>query len=206
MQIWLPNTPYENAAMTEVERQRAVSIYAWDVQFGRIVRALRKAGRYDNTVFIFTSDNGYYLGEHRQPQGKINGHEPSIRVPLVIAGPGVAHGTTFAPASTIDLPSTILEIAGAPPRGGTDGVSSAPRVGRPQSRLGAPDRDRGSMYGMPASPEVYPMACPAQASAPAASNTSAIRRAKKSSTTCSMTPTSWRACTTIRHTPTSRPN
>ncbi|MCO5324034.1 MAG: sulfatase [Nocardioidaceae bacterium] len=154
MQIWLPNTPYENAAMTEVERQRAVSIYAWDVQFGRIVRALRKAGRYDNTVFIFTSDNGYYLGEHRQPQGKINGHEPSIRVPLVIAGPGVAHGTTFAPASTIDLPSTILEIAGAPPRGGTDGVSLLPELGDPNRGWVRPIVIEGRMYGMPASPEV----------------------------------------------------
>lgn len=154
MQVWLPNTPTENASMTEVERQRAASIYAWDVQFGRIVNQLVRSGAYDNTVFFFTSDNGYYLGEHRQPQGKINGHEPSIRVPLVVAGPGVAQGVSFAPASTIDLPATILELARATPQPNGDGVSLVPDLQGANRSWQRPVLIEGKMQGMPVSGDV----------------------------------------------------
>ncbi|MEZ5161046.1 MAG: sulfatase-like hydrolase/transferase [Marmoricola sp.] len=136
MQIWLPNTPYENAAMTEVERQRAVSIYAWDVQFGRIVRALRKAGATTNTVFIFTSDNGYYLGEHRQPQGKINGHEPSIRVPGD-RWPGGRTRHHLRARLDNRPPQHHPRDRWRPSSWRHRRSQPAPRVGRPQSRLGA---------------------------------------------------------------------
>ena len=56
------------------------------------MRTLKQTGQYDDTVIVFTSDNGYFLGEHRQRPGKIKPHEPSLRVPLVIAGPGIPHG------------------------------------------------------------------------------------------------------------------
>ena len=46
---------------------------------------------------MFTSDNGYFLGEHRMRQGKIWTHEPSLRVPFVVTGPGVPHGTALRP-------------------------------------------------------------------------------------------------------------
>ncbi len=149
MQVWLPNTPLENANMIEVERQRAASIYAWDVQFGRIVGQLRKSAEYDNTIFIFTSDNGYYLGEHRQPQGKINGHEPSLRVPLVIAGPGVAHGVSYAPATTVDLTTTILALAHLGPRPGSDGISLVPDLLGGNRGWDRPVLIEGKMVGMP---------------------------------------------------------
>lgn len=119
---------YEKAAILEVERQRVASIYAWDQQFARVVAALKANGEYDNTVFMFTSDNGYYLGEHRLGLGKINPHEPSIRVPLVVAGPGVARGTSYDPAITEDLPATILDLANAAPLPGEDGQSLVPEL------------------------------------------------------------------------------
>ena len=79
-------TPEEKAAETEVTRQRAESLFVLDVQIGHTISRLSASGQLANTVIMFTSDNGYYLGEHRKRQGKINLHEPSLRVPLIIAG------------------------------------------------------------------------------------------------------------------------
>ena len=107
-------------------RQRAESIAVLDTQIRRLVETLRERDELDNTVFIFTSDNGYFLGEHRFRSGKVTGHEPSIRVPLVIAGPGIPHGVRNDPAKTPDLTATILDLAGAKaPRRG-DGRSLVP--------------------------------------------------------------------------------
>ena len=73
---------------------------------------LRKIGELENTVIAFTSDNGYYLGEHRKRTGKITLHEPSLRVPLLIAGPGVPRGRRYDPVTTIDLAPTLAAYAG----------------------------------------------------------------------------------------------
>jgi arylsulfatase A-like enzyme len=75
---------------------------------------------------MFTSDNGYYQGEHRQRQGKINGHEPSLRVPFLVTGPGMRSGTDrYAPITTIDVTASILDLAGAQPPVPADGTSRA---------------------------------------------------------------------------------
>jgi N-acetylglucosamine-6-sulfatase len=116
----------ERRGVREVERQRAEALYAWDVQFGRIMKTLKKTGQYDDTVVVFTSDNGYFLGEHRQRTGKIKPHEPSLRVPLVVAGPGIPHGVRQAPVTTIDLTATIIDLAGAAPLPAMDGRSAVP--------------------------------------------------------------------------------
>ena len=104
--------PAEKDALTEVTRQRAESLYALDVQIRRTYAHLRKLGELENTVIAFTSDNGYYLGEHRKRTGKINLHEPSLRVPLLIAGPGVPHGRRYDPVTTVDLAPTLAAYAG----------------------------------------------------------------------------------------------
>ena len=93
-------------------RQRAESLYALDVQIRRTYAHLRKIGELENTVIAFTSDNGYYLGEHRKRTGKINLHEPSLRVPLLIAGPGVPRGRRYDPVTTVDLAPTLAAYAG----------------------------------------------------------------------------------------------
>ncbi len=116
----------ERQRLLQVARQRAEALYAWDVQFGRIMRTLKKTGQYEHTVVVFTSDNGYFLGEHRQRTGKIKPHEPSLRVPLVVAGPGIPHGVRYAPISTVDLTATIVDLAGASPLPAQDGRSVVP--------------------------------------------------------------------------------
>jgi arylsulfatase A-like enzyme len=120
----------ERRGVREVERQRAEALYAWDVQFGRIMKTLKKTGQYDDTVVVFTSDNGYFLGEHRQRTGKIKPHEPSLRVPLVVAGPGIPHGVRQAPITTVDLTATIVALAGASPLPAMDGRSALPAFER----------------------------------------------------------------------------
>ncbi len=102
----------EREAVAEVTRQRAESLFVLDRQIGRTISELSRTGQLANTVIMFTSDNGYYLGEHLKRQGKINLHEPSLRVPLVVAGPRVPHGRRFDPVSTVDLAPTLAAYAG----------------------------------------------------------------------------------------------
>ena len=112
-------TPAEKVAETEMTRQRAESLYALDVQVRRTIAHLRRIGQLRHTIIVFTSDNGYYLGEHRKRTGKINLHEPSLRVPLVIAGPGVPHGRRYDPVTTVDLAPTLAAYAGTTMRAPT---------------------------------------------------------------------------------------
>ncbi len=83
-----------------------------DEQIGRVLDALRKTGQYDNTIIVFTSDNGLALGSHGL-MGKQNLYEHSIRVPLVICGPGVAADKkTDAMTYLYDLFPTLCEMTG----------------------------------------------------------------------------------------------
>ena len=124
----LPNlTSEERAAETEITRQRAESLYALDVQVRRTITHLRRLHQLKRTLIVFTSDNGYYLGEHRKRSGKITLHEPSLRVPLVIAGPGVPRGRRYDPITTIDMAPTIAAYAGTTMEG-ADGTSLVPTI------------------------------------------------------------------------------
>ena len=105
-------TQAEKDAETNVTRQRAESLYALDVQIRQTFRHLRKLHQLKNTVIVFTSDNGYYLGEHLKRTGKVNLHEPSLRVPLLVVGPGVPHGRRYDPVTTVDLAPTFAAYAG----------------------------------------------------------------------------------------------
>ena len=82
----------------------------FDHNVGRIVQALEETGRLDDTVIVVTSDHGDMLGE-RGLWYKMTFFEHSARVPLVMAGPGVARGTVDAPCSLVDLLPTVLDIA-----------------------------------------------------------------------------------------------
>lgn len=107
----------DRAAMREVTRQRAESIYVLDRQVGQLVAKLRRTGELSNTVLMFTSDNGYFLGEHRVRTGKLRAHEPSLRVPFLIRGPGIPRGQRrHAPVSTVDQAATILKVGRAASR------------------------------------------------------------------------------------------
>lgn len=118
----------EKAALTEVSRQRAESLFALDRQVAVTLKKLQSTGQYKNTVVAFTSDNGYFLGEHRKRQGKILSHEPSLRVPFLIAGPGIRHGRRYDPVTTVDMAPTFAAYAGLKGMPGADGRSMLPII------------------------------------------------------------------------------
>jgi N-acetylglucosamine-6-sulfatase len=94
----------------------------------RLVKALEATGQLDHTVIVFTSDNGFFLGEHRIPEGKYLPYEESIRVPLIIfdgrgsRGGGFPAGAHVAQmVSNVDLAPTIVALTGARARRVMDG-------------------------------------------------------------------------------------
>ncbi len=89
-----------------------------------VVTALSASGELDNTLIVFTSDNGFFYGEHRDDQGKGKHYEPSTRVPLLIRGPGVPAGAVEDElVVNADLAPTILDAAGVAPPVAPDGLS-----------------------------------------------------------------------------------
>ena len=99
----------------EEHRARLRALQSVDRAVGSLVETLRETGELDDTVIVFTSDNGYSLGEHRFV-GKNVLTDPVLQVPLLVRGPGIAPGTTSdLPVTLVDLPATFAAIAGASP-------------------------------------------------------------------------------------------
>jgi len=96
----------------------------FDSKIGDIVGTLDETGALENTIVIVTADHGDMLGE-RGLWYKMNFFEHSARVPLVLAGPGVARGTAANACSLVDLLPTFIEIAG-----GDDSMLVEPVDGR----------------------------------------------------------------------------
>ncbi len=142
---YLPQHPFDNGEMTvrdeklapwprttDDTRRQLANYYACvtglDAHIGRIFEALKKRGDWDDTVIVFTGDNGLSLGEHGL-FGKQNLYEfGGMHVPCVIAGPGVPKGKSDALAYLMDLFPTFCEIAGAGVPAGVDGKSLLPVI------------------------------------------------------------------------------
>lgn len=101
-----------------------------DMAVGRILEALAEAGCAENTVIIFTSDNGYFLGE-RGMADKWLAYEESIRTPLVVYDPRRPGGgrRRREMSLNIDLAPTMLELAGLRAPAGMQGRSLVPLLG-----------------------------------------------------------------------------
>jgi arylsulfatase A-like enzyme len=125
------------AAIQENYQQELESLQAVDRAVGQVVDELARTGQLDRTLIVFTSDNGYFHGEHRLPREKLLPYEPSIRVPLVIRGPGVPAGVHRSQlVSNQDLAPTILEATGVQPGRVEDGTSLLPLIRDPGAELG----------------------------------------------------------------------
>ncbi|MBT0957298.1 choline-sulfatase [Alphaproteobacteria bacterium KMM 3653] len=120
-----------DAALRHARRAYFANVSYFDHNVGVLVRALEESGQLENTLVVVTSDHGDMLGE-RGLWYKMSYFEHSVRVPLVMAGPGVKAGhRAAAPCSLIDLLPSFVELAGdeveAPGRsllaeaGGADG-------------------------------------------------------------------------------------
>ena len=127
------------ASLDELRRKQLASLLAVDDAVGAIVDAFRTRGRLDDTVFVFTSDNGFLWGEHRIVATKLAAYEESIRVPLVVRYDDLvveprADGNVVA---NIDLAPTLAALAGAAAPG-VDGRSLVPLLASPFASLTRP--------------------------------------------------------------------
>jgi arylsulfatase A-like enzyme len=140
-----PLSPADRTAVAREQGCRLASLRAVDRGVGQVAAALARAGELDDTVFIFTSDNGWLQGQHRIPSGKIYPYEEDARLPLIVRLPrrlapaGGTPRTNAAPVANIDLAPTILALARAKPCDGSgcrvlDGRSLLPLLrGRPSA-------------------------------------------------------------------------
>lgn len=121
--------PQLDRARTSIRAQKRLyaarvrSLASVDDAVRKTVGALRSAGELEKTLILFTSDNGYLFGEHRQ-SGKVLAYEESVRVPLLMRGPGIpADGLRDQTVAMIDLAPTFVEVTNASPLVDMDGVS-----------------------------------------------------------------------------------
>ena len=122
-----------------------------DHHVGRIFAELKAAGQWDDTLVVFTGDNGLSLGEHGL-FGKQNLYEfGGMHVPLVVAGPGVAKGRSDALVYLMDLFPTFADFAGAAVPAGVEGRSL-----RPDRRGQGGQGPRRAVHGLPRLPAQRP--------------------------------------------------
>lgn len=108
-------------------RAQLESLLAVDEMVERLVGALEETGKLDDTLVVFTSDNGFLHGQHRLPEGKMVPYEEAIHVPLIVRGGGFPKGVTARqPVSNVDLAPTIAALTGIRARRTLDGRNLLP--------------------------------------------------------------------------------
>jgi N-acetylglucosamine-6-sulfatase len=108
------------------------SLLSVDEGVKKIVEALRAKRELSRTLLVYTSDNGFFHGEHRIPGGKTKIYEESIRVPLLMRGPGIPRGVNVSDlVINADLAPTIVDVANASPGLLMDGRSLIPVAQQP---------------------------------------------------------------------------
>lgn len=104
--------------------RRVQSMQAVDEMVADLVQLLEQNGQLANTYIFFTSDNGFHMGEHSLPSGKMLPYEEDIRVPLLARGPGIQPGAVITQlTANIDIAPTIAELTGAETAAFVDGRS-----------------------------------------------------------------------------------
>ncbi len=149
---YLPQHPFDNGDLigrderlapwprTEaVVRQHLADYYAsimfLDAQVGRILDALKAAGRHEDTLVVFASDHGLALGSHGL-FGKQNLYDHSMHAPLILAGPGVPKDRQFdALCYLLDIFPTLGDLAGVPAPEGSEGKSLVPVLAGKQAAV-----------------------------------------------------------------------
>lgn len=153
---WIRSTPLLDATqIAYIRSERLASqreLLAIDDGVQRVVDALKANGKLDNTMIIYTSDNGFSWGSHRHI-GKTCELEECNQVPLLIRYPGLSGNPVYGdPVSNVDLTATITDYAGVTPGLPQDGFSLLPILRNPANRrdqtvfLEAPPDDR--YYGI----------------------------------------------------------
>jgi N-acetylglucosamine-6-sulfatase len=117
----------EIKAMAREHRARLGSLQIVDRYVKQMVSNLKRSGKLSNTYFIFTTDNGYHMGQHRMEAGKDTPYVEDVIFPLVVTGPGIRRDAIRTElVQNIDLAPTFADLAGVQPPAKADGVSFAP--------------------------------------------------------------------------------
>jgi N-acetylglucosamine-6-sulfatase len=133
--------PATRDLIEEGYRRELESLLSVDKWVRILMDALIRTDQATDTVVIFTSDNGYFHGQHRLAFNKIHLYEPAVHLPLVIRGPGFARGVELdALSGNVDLTPTILALAGADATLTLDGrdlgrIARDPSIGRGRGML-----------------------------------------------------------------------
>jgi arylsulfatase A-like enzyme len=149
---FLPEHPFDNGELRirdemlapfprtkEVVREHIADYYAMishmDAQIGRVLDALERSRHAGNTLVVFAADNGLAVGRHGL-MGKQSLYDHSVRVPLVMAGPGIPRGQRSASLCYLhDVFPTLCELGGVPVPNEVEGRSLLPAIRRPGTVL-----------------------------------------------------------------------
>lgn len=104
---------------------------------GVVLDALERSPLKDNTIVVLWSDHGWHLGE-KQHWAKRTLWEETTRVPLIVAGPGIAPGSCSRPTMLLDMYPTLCDLSGLPAREKLDGASLKPLLRDPQAEWPRP--------------------------------------------------------------------
>lgn len=122
-----PLTPASQVNIAQSWRDKLEGLQSVDDLVESVVNALSAEGVLNNTVILFTADNGFFFGEHRIPGGKNRVYEEATRVPLIVAGGPFTGGVARSQVvGNIDLAPTIAALAGVTPGLTPDGISLVP--------------------------------------------------------------------------------
>jgi N-acetylglucosamine-6-sulfatase len=116
------------ATRDSVVRERQQTLMAVEEGVGEIFKALEETGQLDNTIVVFTSDNGYFYGEHGLSAERRLAYEESIRMPLLVRYPRTTKAGTVRDefALNIDIAPTLLTLASLPIPDSMQGRSLVP--------------------------------------------------------------------------------
>ncbi len=171
-----------SSQISDIERKyrcRLESLLSVDEGVKKIIDRLRVKGELADTLLVFTSDNGYFHGEHRFPTDKGRIYEESIRVPLLMRGPGIPQGVDVDDlVINADLAPTIVDLANANPGLVMDGRSLIPVAQQPGIEQG-----RELLIEQPMGPSFHHGGLPSRRFGPSATCTPSTTPARTSSTT-----------------------
>ncbi len=132
-------SPTESHTYRVYYQKALESLRSVDDGVQQIVNTLGAMHRLRNTYIVFTSDNGFFYGEHRLTGGKFLAYEPSTHLPLLIRGPGIKPGTSTGElVANVDIAPTILELAHTQADKSIDGRSLVPYMVDPELRTRRP--------------------------------------------------------------------
>jgi len=128
----------DHRLLREEYQQRIESLQSVDRAVGRHLEVLRRTGQLDDTLVVFTSDNGFVVGQHNL-EGKLWHYREISGIPVVMRGPGIPRGQSRPVAvSNPDLPVSFAALAGARPLREVDGINVFAHLGPDPGRRVVP--------------------------------------------------------------------